>query len=127
MVVKQNNEEVKGGSLLRNWAFVQLDFKRSASLFENILPRRSRSSIHEHQPSDYGVEDNSYTVRNDKTFPRGFGIMEKGRWYFKIGWTSNVTTGVCHGVEMDLNRLKDYTSYDNNGPPITSNIQGSPL
>ena len=122
VVVKQNDKEIEEGSLLLDWAFVQLDPKLSMSSFNNILPPSSHSSIRGHQPSDYDVEDNEYVVRDDHTSPRGLGIMEKGRWCFKLGRTSEITTGVCNGVEMDLNRTEELTFYDDNGRPIAPNV-----
>ena len=95
VVVKQNDKEIEEGSLVLDWASVQLDSRLLTSSFKNILPPRSHPSIRGYQPSDYDIEDNACTVRDDHTSPpRDLGTMEKGRWYFKLGQTSNITTGV---------------------------------
>ena len=126
VVVQKNGKENEEGSVVVDWAFVQLDPRPSMSAFKNILPNRSHPSIQGHQPSDHDLEDNPYTVNDNHTYLRYFGTMKKGRWYFKIGRTSNITTGVCNGVEMDLNRTEELTFYDDNGLPITPNIQVTP-
>lgn len=36
--------------------------------------------------------------------PKHFGEITKGKWHFKIGRTTGLTTGVCHGAEVEVQR-----------------------
>lgn len=54
-------------------------------------------------PIEYGLDDvKSYERLDDHDYAQGFAEIEKGVWYFEIGKTTGITTGVCHGVEADV-------------------------
>lgn len=33
-----------------------------------------------------------------------FDMIEEGRWYFKMGRTTGITCGICHGIRLDVQR-----------------------
>lgn len=80
-----------------DWAFVEL-FNTSPnsigchSSFVNELPPIDHPAL---QTKKYG-EDLEYI---GSLSANTFGIIEKGKWYFKCGRTSGVTAGLCNGTE----------------------------
>ncbi len=45
---------------------------------------------------------------------KGFSEITKGHWYCKVGHTTDITTGICHGTEVYCNIIDvgQRTSYD---------------
>ena len=54
---------------------------------------------------EYGLDDvNSYERLDGHEYAQGFAEIEKDAWSFKLSRTSGITTGVCHGIEVDVGR-----------------------
>lgn len=47
----------------------------------------------------------------------GFSKIEKGSWYFKIGRTTGITTGICQVIEVDVGRQVQ-VRYDRSGKKV---------
>ena len=47
----------------------------------------------------------------------GFSDMVKGKWYFKLGRTSDISTGICNGTEVHTNISHTRQCYDEQGRP----------
>lgn len=67
-------------------------------------------------PKDY----NDYGCQADTPYRAGprvfdFGQIEKGEWYFKLGRTTGLTTGICHGTESHVNLGGERTQYNSAG------------
>lgn len=82
------------GKRITNWAFIKLDgtayhyFKPNEILF--VVPE-------EHQPRHYDPNlDASY--QNLGSPLTGFDTLEKGGYYVKLGRSTGVIGGICHGA-----------------------------
>ena len=86
-------------------------------LHSNQLPKSTAAGLFKKLPGDYchrtdGKED---VYRNPSAIT-GIGPLLKGNWYFKIGRTTDITTGICHGTEAYVNlRGGMRTKYDTLG------------
>lgn len=59
-----------------------------------------------------------YAPGNPLRSLQGFSELEKGQWYFKVGRTTAITAGLCHGTKMILGTgylTGVRTKYDNTG------------
>lgn len=82
-----------------DWAFVETP-AHIQSLFDarrgNLLPQSN--ALHGNDPEEYDCEP-TYDPPEPEAFIQGFSKIEKGQWYFKIGRTTGLTTGVCNGTQ----------------------------
>ncbi len=101
-------------------AFVKVPEADSAMwnhcLDSNKLPKSTAAGLFKKLPGDYchgtdGKED----VYLEPSAITGIGRLIKGKWYFKIGRTTDITTGICHGTEAYVNLGGMRTKYDNLG------------
>lgn len=66
----------------------------------------------------YGIRGAIYSaVDNPPSYAQRFASLEPGRWYFKMGRTTDITTGICHGIEVDINRTEE-TRFDELGAEV---------
>lgn len=99
------------GKRLVDWAFVELTDEAAESSFKpNIMFQVSA----EHRPEEYNP-----TL--GLLLPEGrplteFGTLKKGGYYLKLGLSTGVTGGICHGALACCNWSgKDRQCYDHNG------------
>lgn len=109
-----------------DWAFVEMpptpkNKKTWSSSTKNQLPHPDAAGIFRHLPFDYGDYSSIYVPGNPLPSIEGFSELEMGKWYFKIGRTTDMTAGICHGTKMILrtsgsNELTGArTQYDKSG------------
>ena len=84
-----------------DWSFVELPDSSWSRSLQNHSPSASSAAFENRQSRDYGIVAGSYEIEDDQTKPTAFGTIEKDNWYFKVGRTTGITTGVCHGVAID--------------------------
>ncbi len=100
-----------------DWAFVEVDSK-SKEIFDNpdknLLPLPKSSGIYGKNASSYDKGLENYLAIGGRNQVHGFSEVRKGHWYFKVGRTTDVTTGICHGTEVYCNLIgiKHRTRYD---------------
>ncbi|KAL2002739.1 hypothetical protein VTN02DRAFT_6069 [Thermoascus thermophilus] len=114
-VLISSGKSVDGKNIL-DWAFVELSEPQGERFFRaNPMPQ-----------VDLGQFPRVYQGEEATTYNRagrdvcGFGEMRPGEWYLKCGRSSNVTVGICNGVEQYCNWTDaDRLRYDVNGNEIT--------
>lgn len=100
-----------------DWAFVEVD-ARSKQIFDNpdknLLPLPISSGIYGKNASSYDKDLENYFAMGGRNQVHDFGEVRKGHWYFKVGRTTDVTTGICHGTEVYCNLIgiKHRARYD---------------
>lgn len=73
-----------------------------SSQVKNQLPYEAAAGIYKHLAMDYKSSISSYTPGNpEKTFQE-FSKLRMGQWYFKVGQTTAITAGFCHGTKVIL-------------------------
>ncbi|KAL6716723.1 hypothetical protein ACLMJK_006291 [Lecanora helva] len=86
--------------------------KWETCMSDNILPGRNDPRFFRKLPQDFGVDRMSY-ANPPRILDTGPLIL--GGWYFKIGRTTDLTAGICHGTEAYINIDKEKrTKYDAN-------------
>ena len=73
-------------------------------LDSNKLLKSTAAGLSKKLPGDYchrtdGQED----VHRNPSAITGIGPLLKGSWYFKLGRTTDIITGICHGTEAYVN------------------------
>lgn len=110
-----------------DWALVAMDdspvnrdiWKSSAK--NQLPPHREAHGMYKHLPDAYGMKDNRYLPGDPPSSIDGFSQLERGQWYFKVGRTTGITTGICHGTKIILNTSGTHeltsvrTKYDGSG------------
>lgn len=107
-----------------DWAFVEMssiDFSRVQNM--NCLPvvRDFETELDKKQSisrRDLGQAGPRYNNRDPQYQIQGFTDVQRGQWYFKIGRTSGITTGICNGVENNSNISHYRQVYDEFGRPL---------
>lgn len=66
---------------------------------------------------DLGQPEVKYGNQNANQRMRGFSDIVKGGWYFKVGRTSEITTGICNGTEATVKIEEERQDYDQHGQP----------
>jgi hypothetical protein len=85
-----------------DWAFVKLANSKAYPI-GNQLPGATSMGLNGKLSSYYGLGGPPYMItENPPKYARFFAGIEKGEWYFKIGRTTNITTGLCHGTEVEV-------------------------
>ena len=85
---------------LLDWAFVEIPEhiqQRIDPRHGNLLPQANDPGFHKNGPLAYECLE-QYVAEPDMPL-QGFSKVEKGEWYFKIGRTTGITTGVCNGTQ----------------------------
>ncbi|MCJ1463688.1 hypothetical protein MMC07_002297 [Pseudocyphellaria aurata] len=109
-----------------DWAFVAMDDNSVnrdiwKSLVKNQRPHQGARGMYKHLPEDYDIRGRNYDVGDPPADIAGFSSLQMGEWYFKVGRTTGITTGICHGTKIILNMsgTKDVTGvrtrYDKSG------------
>ncbi|KAL9123616.1 MAG: hypothetical protein Q9217_006968 [Psora testacea] len=89
----------------------------------NYIPKYDDSCFEASKPRDYWRSLKTQT--KDGILPGerliGTGDLIKGQWYFKVGRTTGVTTGICHGTEayVQLEEEGHWTRYDEGGQKVS--------
>ena len=101
-------------------AFVKVPEADSAMwnhcLDSNKLPKSTAAGLFKKLPGDYSHRtDGKEDVYLEPSAITGIGPLIKGNWYFKIGRTTDITTGICHGTEAYVNLGGMRTKYDTLG------------
>ncbi|KAL9104899.1 MAG: hypothetical protein Q9163_000216 [Psora crenata] len=78
----------------------------------NELPRRTAAGLFNHLPENYRLEGVGYA---EPPYVTGIGPLVKGNWYFKVGRTTGITTGICHGTEVYVSLGGTGSQYDEQG------------
>lgn len=92
-------------------AFVQIpEGEPYFSLFQaaNNLPADDSRGLYKRLPEDYGLSE--YYARPKSV--TGVGQLHKGQWYFKIGRSTDITAGICHGTEAYVQLKSKRSHYD---------------
>lgn len=90
-----------------DWAFVEMPPTQEnkdiwSSQLKKQLPHDTTAGIYRHLPQDYGIDSMPYFPGDPPRSIRGFSELKMGEWYFKIGRTTDMTAGICHGTKMIL-------------------------
>ena len=88
-----------------DWAFVEVPEqiqKQFSGREGNRLPARNAQGMLNNGPRNYGFDREYFP----STRPERFSSVMKGEWYFKIGRTTGITTGVCNGTQTTF-KLND--------------------
>ena len=88
-----------------DWAFIEIpECVRQKIDFQhgNLVPNRNVAGLFRNGPSQYKCRG-PYLAEQEFQL-RGFNKAKKDHWYFKIGRTTGITTGVCNGVLFTFRR-----------------------
>ena len=116
---------ISSNSAKIDWAFVGDEISDSPPRFAdgrcNRLPALTSHELKNQLPRDWGKIDMYPVTEARPECPVGFGRMLKDRWYIKVGRTTDVTAGICNGVQADVpwQRVLHYDE-QGNGVEITS-------
>lgn len=109
-----------------DWAFVELS-DRASRLFDqnfetvNRLPSGQAPELRAHgNKLKYSGESSG----EKSLVAQGFGVLEKGNWYFKRGRSTGITVGMCNGTELVLFKNEDRERYTVNG--TMHNVHSNP-
>lgn len=103
-----------------DWAFVEV-LPENSDKFDtpdrNQLPLEMAAGLYLNNANTYNPHLTNYSTFSSSASIEGFGKIEKGQWYFKVGRTTDITTGVCHGTEayVKMPDVSHRTQYDDNG------------
>lgn len=91
-----------------DWVFVELDDQIFDSPGRNLLPLYHLSAV----KIPTVITQTVSTEGGNHIYD--FSEVKKRHWYLKVGRTTNVTTGICHGTEVYCNIIgaKHRTRYD---------------
>ena len=79
----------------------------------NKLPKSTAAGLFKKLPKDYcSGTDGKEDIYLEPSAITGIGPLVKGNWYFKIGRTTDITTGICHGTEAYVNMGGTRSKYD---------------
>ena len=85
-------------------------------LDRNRLPKSTAAGLFKKLPKDYCCgTDGREDIYLEPSAITGIGPLVKGNWYFKIGRTTDITTGICHGTEAYVNMGGTRSKYDTVG------------
>ena len=108
-------------SEILDWAFVEITDNENWQSIKNMnaLPVANQfCSVTAQLPSAYGAESLIYENEDPQMPIQGFGALVKGQWYFKVGRSTGITSGICNGVEQEINLSAVRTRYDGRGRPV---------
>ncbi|KAK2780579.1 hypothetical protein FQN52_005658 [Onygenales sp. PD_12] len=98
---------------ISDWAFVKILSGKDQIFCSNIIPPAPDWQT----PKDYDLAPEQL-LRVGKPVA-ALGTIVPGKWYYKCGRTTNITAGICNGVESSAKwRGADTTRYDANGVKI---------
>ena len=107
-VLCASGRAVTNSHQILDWAFVETPAHIQSQVDAgrcNLLPRTNAPGLYGNGPEEYNCSPPYNPVEPE--FPiQGFSKVQKGQWYFKIGRTTGITTGVCNGTQTTF-RLKD--------------------
>ncbi|MCJ1346602.1 hypothetical protein MMC31_004820 [Peltigera leucophlebia] len=116
-VVTSSGNALSPSMALLDWAIVQVPSSKVPQPPPNKLPSTDEVARSGKSARDYGVNDQPYRRLPSREYVGGFSKIEKGSWYFKIGRTTGITTGICHGIEVDVGRQGE-VRYDHSGKKV---------
>ena len=97
------------GSVL-DWAYIEVPgAQKRICCRPNRLPNSDAPELkHKYAGKSFMTEGEEYDVKEKHpVYAKYFSKIEPGRWYFKRGRTTGLTTGKCHGCEVDIQRKGD--------------------
>ncbi|KAK2802209.1 hypothetical protein FQN51_004891 [Onygenales sp. PD_10] len=98
---------------ISDWAFVKILRGKDQIFCSNIIPPAPDWQT----PKDYDLAPEEL-LRVGKPVAE-FGTIVPGKWYYKCGRTTEITAGICNGVESSAKWRGAYTTrYDANGVKI---------
>jgi hypothetical protein len=116
-VLCSSGEAISTQKSIIDWAFIESPIPCTFSQ-RNKLPSADSPGLMQRLSNAYKLSEAPYRCSGDPPeYADTFGTIEKGKWYFKIGRTSYITTGVCHGIELDVRRTGQ-VRWDENGQKI---------
>lgn len=116
-VVISSGNALPPSMALLDWAIVQVPSSKVPQPPPNKLPSTDEVARSGKSARDYGVMGQPYRPMASGEYVGGFSKIEKGSWYFKIGRTTGITTGICHGIEVDVGRQGE-VRYDHSGKKV---------
>lgn len=116
-VLYSSGQALSSKKTIIDWAFVEFAGITTIPIV-NRLPKSNSNGLNGRLSDYYGLKGHSYEVaENDPAYTRHFAEIEKGGWYFKIGRTTSITAGVCHGTEIEVSR-QDEVRWDHQGNKV---------
>ncbi|MCJ1244342.1 hypothetical protein MMC30_001540 [Trapelia coarctata] len=101
-----------------DWGIIQYMKENNTFSFScghlNRLPSEQTLWPNKKTPEDYRF-DSGYDAGN--TIAKTFNKMEKGKWYMKVGRTTNITAGICNGTIANVVRTS-LPHYDEEGKEV---------
>ena len=114
-----SGQAISSKNTILDWAFVELNDVQTFPERPNKLPNANVAGLDGKLSDFFELQGVSYNVSNaHPDHARYFSTIEKGKWYFKIGRSSGITAGVCHGTEMEVAR-KGQIRWSERGEQIT--------
>ena len=101
-----------------DWAFVEITDNEIWQSIKNMNALPVANQFNRMTPSAYGVEGPVYANEDPQMPIQGFGALVKGQWYFKVGRGNCIRSGICNGVEQEINLSAVRTRYDGRGRPV---------
>lgn len=106
-VLYSSGEAMSNKKSIIDWAMVDYSNAQSLQVPLNQLPDIEHPDLRDNLASSYMIGEADYDVtREAPRFAEGFGEIDMGRWYFKIGRTTGLTTGVCNGTKAEVQRAE---------------------
>ena len=103
-----------------DWAFIEINNTDWAKIKNmNTLPVATNFRFSGARLAhELGSDERNYTNQDPEFQIQGFKDVIPGAWYFKVGRTSEITSGICNGIEMYVNIKHTRQVYDNHGSPV---------
>ena len=105
-VLYSSGDAISAKSSIIDWAFIELQHAATIPQ-KNRLPDAKNVRIFDRQ-SHVVYED------GEVVYARKFVKIKKDEWYYKLGRTTDLTTGICNGIEVDVQR-EGQIRYDETG------------
>ncbi len=102
-----------------DWAFIRMPSDKFPKCFNNLPPRNTQTLDQMPELSHPPIASDEGPVEAEGGYAQYFSSIVKGNRYFKLGRTTGITVGVCHGVETDINRERHGVFFDESGDEIT--------
>jgi hypothetical protein len=105
-----------------DWAFVGKE-KAQSSLIQpgdrpNKLPTDRSFLLSGQAPHHYNESAGSVYGNSPSFSPFEFSRMVKDQWFSKVGRTTDITAGICSGVQVDVTIMEGDIYYNENGGKI---------
>lgn len=100
-----------------NWVFIEIDTSNKTTYNNkdrNKLPFANSEGLYKKNASSYSRNLPKYYTDEIDHKIKGFSKIIKEHWYFKVGHTTDITTGIYYSTEVYYNIIDigQQTSYD---------------